>query len=95
MRSDALKAGLSNDSRRLADGGCGAFAYADAVGTYLGCAISRAADYWNSNATWEPSGGFVAHAFTRQAIAMVWDFAESNPFSECERQLGFDVRGVD
>ena len=55
-------------------------AYADAVATYLGLGVGRAADYWNGNATWQGSGGFVAHAFTRQAIPMVWDFAESNPF---------------
>ncbi len=70
------------DRKGLAAGGIGATAYADAVGVYLTCGISRAADYWNSNATWEPGGGFVAHAFTRQAIPMVWDFAESCPFSD-------------
>ena len=78
---DALAAGMDSDAPRLADGGTGAQAYADAVATYLGLGIGRAADYWSSNATWQPSGGFVGHAFTRQAIPMVWDFAESNPFS--------------
>jgi putative DNA methylase len=82
IRRDATIAGLPDDGRPLRDGGCGATAYAEAVGVYLGCGIGRAADYWTANATWEPSGGFVAHAFTRQAIQMVWDFAESNPFSE-------------
>jgi putative DNA methylase len=81
VRIDALAAGLPNDSKALAAGGNSVTAYADAVGAYLACGISRASDYWNSNATWEPGGGFVAHAFTRQAIAMVWDFAESSPFS--------------
>nr|WP_249355763.1 transposase [Chloracidobacterium aggregatum] len=71
----------SQDAIPLRDGGTGVTAYAEAVGVYLACGISRAADYWSSNATWEPGGGFVAHAFTRQAIPMVWDFAESNPFS--------------
>lgn len=82
VRRDALKAGLATDDTPLRDGGTGATAYADAVGVYLACGIGRAADYWNSNATWEPGGGFVAHAFTRQAIPMVWDFAESSPFSD-------------
>jgi putative DNA methylase len=82
IRRDALAAGLTDDSKSLRDGGIGASAYAEAVGVYLGCGVGRAADYWNSNATWEPGGGFVAHAFTRQAIPMVWDFAESSPFSE-------------
>jgi putative DNA methylase len=61
--------------------GSSAITYADAVAVYLACGVSRACDYWNSNATWEPGGGFVAHAFTRQTISMVWDFAEANPFS--------------
>ena len=82
IRTDALAAGLADESTPLREGGTGATAYAEAVGVYLACSISRAADYWNSNALWEPSGGFVAHAFSRQAIPMVWDFAESSPFSD-------------
>ena len=82
VMQDTPCASFSDDGRGLGDCGSGATAYADAVSVYLGCGVSRAADYWNRNATWEPSGGFVAHAFTRQAIAMVWDYAESNPFSE-------------
>ncbi len=56
--------------------------YKTAVSTYLGLAIGRAADYWSGNATWESAGGFVGHTFTKHAVPMVWDFAESNPFSE-------------
>ena len=81
VRHDAAAANLSDDGSPLRDDGTGARAYAEAVGVYLACAISRAADYWNTNATWEGAGGFVAHAFTRQAIPMVWDYAEGNPFS--------------
>ena len=79
--ADALATGMDQEATRLADGGAGAQAYADAVATYLGLAIGRASDFWNSNATWQPGGSFVAHAFTRQAIPMIWDYAESNPFS--------------
>jgi putative DNA methylase len=82
VKSDAIVAGLPNDHNPLSSGATGGAAYGDAVGVYMGCGIGRAVDYWNSNATWEPGGGFVAHAFTRQAIPMVWDFAESNPFSD-------------
>ncbi len=82
VERDALVAGLPNDAKPLRDSGTGATAYADAVAVYLACGMGRAADYWNSNATWEAGGGFVAHAFTRQAIPMVWDFAESSPFSD-------------
>ena len=81
IRPDAIAAGIPDDGRPLREGGTGATAYSEAVGVYLGCTISRAVDYWNANATWEGAGGFVAHAFTRQAIPMVWDYAEGNPFS--------------
>lgn len=83
IERDALSSGVfAEDHRGLDGGGKGAAAYADGLSVYLACGVSRAADYWNRNATWEPGGGFVAHAFTRQAIAMVWDYAESNPFSD-------------
>ncbi|WP_308388542.1 DUF1156 domain-containing protein [Acidithiobacillus sp. AMEEHan] len=81
-RQDALAAGMEDDGQGLDEGGTGATAYAQAVGVYLGLTLGRAADYWTANATWEPSGGFIAHAFTKQAIPMVWDFAEGNPFSD-------------
>ncbi len=79
--ADALAAGLPADAPRLADGGTGAQAWADAVATYLGLGVGRATDYWSSNASWVNSGEFVRSTFARQAIPMVWDFAESNPFS--------------
>ena len=82
VKQDAITAGLLDNGLGLANSGSGAMAYSEAVGIYLACGVSRAADYWTSNATWEPGGGFVAHAFTRQAIPMVWDFAESNLFSD-------------
>ena len=79
VKDDACRAGLSEDGLRLRDGGLGAAAYADAMVTYLAFAVDRCADYWSTIATW--GGGFVAHTFGRQAIPMVWDFAEANPFS--------------
>ena len=55
-------------------------AYADAVVTYLAFAIDKGADYWSSFCSWVPNG-FIRSTFARQAIAMVWDYAECNPFS--------------
>ncbi|SEO85336.1 DUF1156 domain-containing protein [Aquisalimonas asiatica] len=77
---DARSAGLPEGSA-LTDGGAEAQAYADAVATYLAIGVDRASDFWNANATWESGGGFIAHLFTRQAIPMVWDFSEANPYS--------------
>ena len=55
--------------------------YADAVVTYLSFAIDKTADYGSSFCGWVPDG-FIRSTFGRQAIAMVWDYAECNPFSQ-------------
>ena len=54
--------------------------YAKAVVTYLALAVDKAADYGSSLCNWIPNG-FIFSSFGRQALAMVWDYAESNPFS--------------
>ncbi len=80
--ADALIANMDPDATRLADGGTGAQAYADAVATYLGLGVSKAADLGNSLCRWEPLAQCPRQLFARQAIPMVWDFAEANPLSE-------------
>ncbi len=78
---DALAAGMDSEAPRLADGGTGAQAYADAVATYLGLGVSRMTDICNALCRWESSKTQVRNLFTRQAVPMVWDFAEPNVFS--------------
>lgn len=56
---------------------CGDPEYADAVATYLGFAVSKAADMNNQLVSWKPSMDQAIHLFTRQAIPMTWDFAET------------------
>ena len=70
------------DERLLRDGGVGAAAYADAVAVYLGIAASRAADAWSTMASWRNGVEATRSTFARQAIAMTWDYAEANPFSD-------------
>jgi adenine-specific DNA methylase len=48
----------------------------------LGLAVSRLADISNSLCSWKPSMSQVIHVFTRQALPIVWDFAEAGPFAE-------------
>ncbi len=55
--------------------------YADAVCTYLALAIGRVADMGSSYARWHNAGDKVTGVFARQAIPMIWDFAEGNTFS--------------
>ena len=70
---------LSQDATPLDDGGVGAQAYADAVGVYLAFAVDKCSDYWSSICSWHNSGEKIRNTFGRQAIPMVWDYAESNP----------------
>ena len=56
IRRDAIAAGLPDEETPLHAGGTAAVAYADAVATYLGFAVSiRSADYWSTICTWQPS----------------------------------------
>lgn len=54
-------------------------AYADAVATYLGLAVSRCADYQSNITTWHYQNEQIRDVFARQAIPMAWDFLEVNP----------------
>ncbi len=56
--------------------------YADAVATYLALGISRVAMTGDSLVRWNPVGEKAQHMFGRQAISMIWDFAEPNPLSD-------------
>ena len=79
--ADAISAGMSNDHLPLREGGDGARAYGEAVGVYLSFIISKLADRGSSICSWDSSREGLRNTFGRQAIPMVWDFAEGNPFS--------------
>ena len=55
--------------------------YANAVCTYLALVIGRESDMSSSFDRWHNSRDIVTGVFGRPAIPMIWDFAESNPFS--------------
>ena len=93
--ADTLAAGMDADATRLDDGGTGAQAYADAVATYLGLAVDRSIDRGSTICSWDSGASesksstgsparsaAIRNTFSRQAIPMVWDFAESNPLSQ-------------
>jgi putative DNA methylase len=72
---------LVNEARRkvIADGG--SEAYADAVATYLGLSIGRLANRSSSQSFWNPNRDTVEQVFARNALPMMWVYAEGNPFS--------------
>jgi putative DNA methylase len=80
IKRDAIAAGLPDDGLPLAKLGAGGTAYAEAVGVYLGLAVGRSANYWSSLTPW--GGDFIVQTFGRQALPMVWDYAEGNPLSD-------------
>ena len=56
--------------------------YAKAVVSYLALGVDRVAVFGSSLCFWNYTGGRgVAGAFGRQAIPIVWDYPESNPFN--------------
>jgi adenine-specific DNA methylase len=58
-----------------------ALAFARAITTCLGLAVDRQADYNSALQSWDSTREMPGHTFTRQALGMVWDCAEVNPFS--------------
>ncbi|MCE5337193.1 MAG: DUF1156 domain-containing protein [Methanomicrobiaceae archaeon] len=89
--ADALAAGMPDDGRGLETGGDGASAYADAVAVYLGLGVSRLSDICNALCRWEVSKTQVRNLFGRQAIPMVWDFAEPNLFANAAGDYGVSL----
>ena len=61
--------------------GRNAEAYADAVRTYLAFAISKGVNYWTTVCSWHQAAEKMVSTFGLPVMAMVWDYAEANPFS--------------
>ncbi len=93
IHEDALAAGMEPGTR-LENGGTGAQAYADAVATFLAFAIDKQADLGNALCRWEPNAQCPRQLFARQAIPMVWDYAESNPFSSSSGSFSVILDGL-
>ncbi len=61
--------------RKEYDGGL-----AEAVATCLALVVDRQVDYNSALCTWNTRGEYIGHTFGRQALPMVWDFVELQPF---------------
>jgi len=86
--ADATAAGLPDDGVGLADGGTGARAYGEAIGVYLANLVDQLANHNSSICSWHAGNTQLRIVFSRQAIPMTWDYAESNPF--CNSSGCFD-----
>lgn len=81
MMSDLLKALPDEVAGIAAEGGMSsedATAYATTVATFLALNLDRCADLNNTLCTWNSSDEVLRNLFKRQALPMVWDFAEAN-----------------
>ena len=87
VRRDALAPGLLYEGKPLAVSGTGATAYADAVCVYLGFLVDQVANHSSSVCGWNSANAQMRSVFARQAITMVWDYAESNPFCDSSGKL--------
>ncbi|HEY4036949.1 MAG TPA: DUF1156 domain-containing protein [Ktedonobacteraceae bacterium] len=68
--------------------------YADAVVTYLGLGLSKLADASTSLTRWKPSMDQAIATFARQAIPMVWDYAESNMFNRAAGDYSTTINNI-
>lgn len=93
VRRDAVAAGTADDGVGLNAGSSGATAYADALATYLALAVDRLVMSNNSLVRWNAVGEKAQHAFGRQGLPMIWDFAEPNPLGSATGGAGsaFDL----
>ena len=55
--------------------------YTNSIMVYMAFLIDKLADYNSSFCSWHSSKVQIRNTFGRQAIPMVWDYAEANPFS--------------
>lgn len=63
-----------------------------AVATYLGLCVDRIADRSSTLCRWDSSVPKTANTFARQALPMIWDFSEINPFGGASGDVSMQVR---
>jgi putative DNA methylase len=93
LLEDSTAAGMIDDSLGLESGGKESKAYAEAISVYLALIVSKTADSNNSFCPWEPVAQCSRQLFGRQAIPMLWDFAEANPLHDSSGGFATNAEG--
>jgi putative DNA methylase len=91
---DAIEAGLLATDEPLRNAGRGAKAYADAVGVYLALGVDKATDYNSTLVAWSPTRDQAKSTFARQALPMVWDYAEINQLAHAAGDFAISLEGA-
>jgi len=94
VHADALTAGMADDGRGLDALGYGATAYAEAVGMYLAIAVDKTTDYNSALVAWSSTRDQAKTTFGRQALPMIWDFAEINPMAGAAGDIAISIAGM-
>lgn len=94
VRRDAIVAGMAASENALEAGGLGAVAYSEAVGVYLAFSVDKTADYNSSLVAWSPTRDQAKTTFSRQALPMVWDFAEVNALAGSAGDVAVSLEGI-
>lgn len=79
MLSEIVKLVPAVREKVLADGGTPE--RADALCVYMALWVGRIANRSSSQSFWHPGRGTVEQVFARNAMPMIWVYAEANPFS--------------
>ena len=92
IKCDAMNAGLTDGGGKKQS--VGATALADGIAVYLGCAVSRMANYSSTLCVWSSHAKdeLAKQVFLRQGLPMTWDFAETNPFSSAGGTLDTNIQ---
>jgi len=61
---------------------------------YLCFAIDKVGDYGSSLVAWSPTRSQAKTTFSRQALPMVWDFAEVNVFAGAAGDIAVSLKGI-
>lgn len=93
--ADAVASGMKNDHLPLCNGGDGAKAYGEAVGVYLAFMVDKISDRSSSLCRWDTGYEKIGNTFGRQAIPMVWSFAESNPLGDSTGSLSGALKNIE
>ena len=89
---------LIAEARSQVEADGGSVEYAQALSVYLAFVVDKMTDYHSSVCSWHSSRDLIRNTFGRQAIPMVWDYAEANPFcassGSYDNMLGWVVKSI-
>ena len=81
VQRDAAECNFRENGVKLCENGMGRIAYGEAIAIYLAFCFDKMVDLSNALNRWEPNAQCPRQVFARQAIPMIWDYAECNLFS--------------